>query len=286
MKQLSGNRRRQPFYRKRRFWGVVLFVVLAALAGGGYFLGQQDQQKPGEPTEQQLTVDTEPNEATIYIDGEEQGKKSDSTFEVKTGKHKVKVQLAGYDEHEAELEVFPTHAAAFFHRFTKAGQVETPSAQAAESFKTYTNQQYGYSIRIPADYVVDAESPNAVAFKDPKQPGGQEQGFLLRLVPRAHATGEEMAVLTVLVLPNPQNLPPEAWYKAREEYAMEDQSQIKQKTLTVNGQAAYQYETPYGFTPTLTTVLTGKGNAYLLQQIRGSTYRNIYEQLIATFKLT
>ena len=92
-------------------------------------------------------------------------------------------------------------------------------------------------------------------------------------------------MLSILVLPNPNNLAPQAWYQGREEYAVEDQSQITQKAVTVNGQAGHQYETPYGFTPTLGTVVTGKGNAYLLTQIKSSPYRNLYEKLISTFKL-
>ncbi|MEJ7660491.1 MAG: hypothetical protein WKG07_13205 [Hymenobacter sp.] len=231
-----------------------------------------------------IEVKTDPAKASILLDGKEQKQKSDTKLKAPVGQHKVLLKLAGYDDQEIIVNVTTDRPALAEHTFTKGGvsvQAAPPAGQQA--LRTYTNAKAGYSVQYPFDWRVETDpggTPHfysAAVTKQFKESAG-EGDF------KNHE--EEQESLSVLVLPNPKNLGPQAWYEAREEFAAEDQSQIQKQPVSLgNGQPAYRYSTPYGFVPYTITVVTGKGNAYLVQQRQSSPDRQVYDGIAKSFKL-
>lgn len=278
-----------PFYRRRPFWAVALVVFILAATGAGLILSKKvplDQaqlQKTGK-----LEIKTEPEGAVIRLDDNERREKSNATLSAPVGKHKIKLQLADYDDQEIEVEVTENGTAPISHAFTKNGLSvrATPGTgadgQPQPELLTYTNPKYGYSLQYPANWRVETDpggTPhfyNAFIAKQFNEQAGQGD---------SHNHAEELESLAVLVSANPGNLGAKAWYEAREEFAAEDQSQIKKRELSLSGTTAYQYETPYGFVPYVNTVVTGKGQAFLLQQKQGSPDRQVYDGIAQSFKL-
>lgn len=266
-------KRRIPLYKRRKFWGAVLLATVVAAGIALFFFVQdtpvKDSKADGRGV---LSIDTEPDDATILIDGKERRERTDTELALTTGKHTVTLRLAGYDEAVIPIEIHDTNTkdrpVTIEHAFTKEGL--TPEEEPVSEFKTYTNGTYKYALRYPRRWNVVEHGSDNIVFTDPKAPGGQGE------------EGEERAPLTILALDNPNSLGPEAWYKAREEYPQEDQSQIKRRKITVNGLPAYQYETPYGFVPYLITVVTEGNKAFLFQQIRNSPDRKLYDQVLGT----
>lgn len=252
-------------------------------AGAAYYLVTQDFpiKSSNSPEQGKVEIYTSPEKATVLLDGKERKAKSPTKFSANVGKHTVTLKLTGYDEVSVPIDVKKETPAVIQQTFTKNGQITT--SQKPSEFKTYTNKKYKYSIKYPDNWEVEAKSPEVVNFFDRNRaqgPGGQGSTFGIS---QALARGEEETTLAILTQPNPGNLSPTEWYKARPEYAQEDQSQIKTKELTVNGRPAFQYETPYGFLPYLNTIITGNGSAFILQQVQNSPYRATYDQVIQTF---
>lgn len=276
--------RKRPLYKRPWFW---LLVVAALLIGGGlaYYLandrlpvvGSADQQDQGK-----VEIYTSPEKAKVLVDGQERRGSTPMKFSAPLGRHTVTLKLDGYDEATIAIEVTKERPAIIQQTFTKNGQITTD--QKPEDFKTYTNERYKYRIKYPDDWEVEAAAPEVVNFMDRNRAEGPEQGMLPG-VSRALAHGEDQTPLTILTQPNPGNLLPSEWYRSRPEFAQEDQSQITTREITVNGRPAFQYETPYGFVPYLNTVVTGNGQAFILQQIKSSPYRTTYDQVIQTFTL-
>ncbi len=263
-------------------------LVLLALAaiGTAVALSSKDYGvKPaGNAQTGEVEVKTEPSGASILLDGKEQKQKSETKLKAPIGQHKVLLKLAGYDDQEIIVNVTADRPALAEHAFTKGGvsvQAKPPAGEAA--LRTYTNAKSGYSLQYPFDWRVETDpggTPhfyNAFIAKQFKEDSGESA---------SHNHAEEQESLAVLVLPNPRNLSPQAWYEAREEFAAEDQSQIQKQAVSLgNGQPAYRYSTPYGFVPYTITVITGKGNAYLVQQRRESPDRQAYDAIVQSFKL-
>lgn len=264
-------------YRRRRFWGAVALGTILAVGTALYLLTNvASLQDVAGVKSGKIHVVTVPDDASILIDGKEESKRSDTTVRAPVGRHTVKLQLAGYDDQEVILDLAEDQTYELEHVFTRNGftVVATPKAGAATT-TTYTNEKYGYSLTYPANWSVDTD-PSGIAHFYNAQATKK----------RADDPGGEIEeALAVLAQPNPQNQTAEQFYKGREEYAMEDQSQISQRVVQAGGQAAYQYDTPYGFVPYTVTILTGKGQAFLLQQKQGSPDRQIYDQIVASFKL-
>ncbi|MDP9212319.1 MAG: PEGA domain-containing protein [bacterium] len=253
-------------------------ATVVAAGAALFFLAQQSPVKQAEDAKTgTIEIYTDPDDATILIDGKERSERSDATIEVGIGTHEVTLQLAGYDEAEIPIEVFEDQPAVIEHTFVRDG--ETVTEESADDFKTYRNAKYGYRIRYPSRWEPDEQSPEVVTFLETggPRPDEHEGGD--------HDEGEHTAPLTILVQDNPKNLGPEAWYKDQEAYPHEDQSAIKQRGVTVNDRPGYQYETPYGFVPYLITIVTGKNQAFLFQQVQDSPNRKLYDQVIQTFTL-
>lgn len=265
-------KKRRPLYKRPWFW---VAVVAAALVVGGaayYLVNQESPIKVAEDQGQgRVEIYTSPEQAKISVDGKERRGSTPEKFSLPLGKHSVTLKLDGYDDATVAIEVTSDRPAIIQQTFTKNGQIT--ASQKTSEFKTYTNQKYKYRIKYPDDWEVKTESPEVVNFFDKNRAEGSD------------GHGEEQTALAILSQPNPGNLKPAEWYKARPEYAQEDQSQIKTKDLTVNGRPAFQYETPYGFLPYLNTVVTGNGSAFTLQQIQNSPYRSDYDRVIQTFML-
>ncbi len=229
-----------------------------------------------------LEIYTSPNGATITVDGKQRREKSPAKFSLPAGKHTVVLKLDGYDTATIPIEVTAGNPSVIQQTFTKDGKITV--SQKPSEWGTYTNEQYRYRLRYPDDWEVDADSPNVVNFSNKNRAQGPE-AFRVPGVATALAHGEEQTALTVLTQPNPGNLSPSDWYKARPEYSQEDQSQIKTTELTIGGRPAFQYETPYGFVPYVNTIVTGNGQAFIMQQIKDSPERGTYDQVIQTFTL-
>lgn len=262
--------------RKALLLGLVGGIVVAGTAA---FLvldtPGQDARKNG-----QIEVKTTPTGSTIFLDGRLLREKSNATFSAPSGEHIVKLQLAGYDEQEIKVTVPENGTLPVEHTFTKGGQtvVEQPGGGSGTTFAdeqlaTYTNSKYNYTIKHPKGWLVETDPSGVPHFYN-------EQGARKR----ADSPGAEVEeALTILVQPNPGAKAPRAWYQSREEFAAEDQSQIKQLEVTVNGRPAFQWDTPYGFVPYLNTVVIRGEEAFILQQRANSPDRSIYDQLIQSF---
>ncbi|MEX2043546.1 MAG: PEGA domain-containing protein [Patescibacteria group bacterium] len=276
-------KRRIPLYKRRKFWGVALLATVLAAGVALFFFVQETPVKDSKADGRGvLSIDTEPDDATILIDGKERRERTDAEFSLPTGKHDVTLRLAGYDEAVIPVEIEDDHTSdrpmRILQTFTRQGQ--TADDEPVDEYETYRNKKYGYSLRYPSRWEFTEQSGgDVVVFLDTAQAGAEEghaegEGD--------HDEGEHTSPLTVLAQANPRSLGPEAWYKAREEYPHEDQSQIERRRTTVNGLPAYQYETPYGFTPYLITVVTEGDNAFLFQQVRNSPDRKLYDQVLGT----
>lgn len=262
-----------------------LIVIALFVAAGFYFLDSTNPKGAQDETRQSgIEVKTTPEKATIFLNGKEQKDKSNTTIKADVGKHTVKLVLEGYDTQEVMVEVRENEPAPLEHVFTKGGVtvLNEPGAKgtpqttyAVDQLETYTNDKYRYTIKYPKGWLADTD-PSGV-------PHFYNQHNAEKAKNDAQAELEESMV--ILALPNPQKLDPTAWYKARQEYTAEDQSQIKQQARTINGQPAYQYDTPYGFVPTVTTVFTRGDLAFLLQIKSGVPDRKIYDQMVDTFTM-
>lgn len=280
MQKSSNSLFRRPAFKIGLLVAIAVTAVVAAgLASKDYAVKPAQNVAQGE-----VEVKTEPQGAEILLDGKQQKNKSNTKLKTPTGQHKVLLKLAGYDDQEIIVEVSAERPALAEHTFTKGGvSVQASAPPGQSSLRTYTNQKNGYSLQYPFDWRVENDpggTPhfyNASVAKQFKDDPGEGE---------SHNHAEEQESLGILVLPNPRNLGPQAWFEAREEFAAEDQSQIQKETITLaNGQPAYRYTTPYGFTPYTITIVTGKGNAYLLQQRQGSPDRNVYDAIVQSFKL-
>lgn len=271
-----------PIYRRRPFWiGVTLLAVLVVIACG-VLVTKKYPVRDSHATANRGKIDvrTQPPGATLTLDGKALSKKSDTMLDTTLGDHTLKLHLDSYDDQEIKVIVRANEPATVEHVFTRKGFTVLPSTKPGEtpglpaaSLKTYTNDKFGYQLKYPNDWRVDTDKSGVAHFYD---------GFSsAKLASKPGAEVEES--LSILVLANPKGLDPVGWYKGREEYPQEDQAQIKQRSLTLAGQAAYQYETPYGFVPTVTTVFTKGTNAVVIQQKQGSPERQIYDQLLQTF---
>jgi hypothetical protein len=277
-------KRRIPLYKRRKFWGAVLLATVLAVGAALYFFVQEtpvkDYKTDGRGV---LSIDTEPDDATILIDGKEHKERTDAEFSLTTGKHVVTLRLAGYDEAVIPIVIDDEHTEdrpmRILQTFTKQGQ--TADDEPVDKYETYRNKKYGYSLRYPSRWEFTEQSGgDVVVFQDTGQAGAEEDHD--QAEGEGHDEGEHTAPLTILAQANGGRLGPEAWYKGREEYPHEDQSQIKQRRVTINGLPAYQYETPYGFTPYLITVFTDDDDAFLFQQTRNSPDRKLYDQVLDT----
>jgi hypothetical protein len=276
-------------YKQKKFWFAVIVIALVAVGLAAYFLtkqagvslnpvASQNQQKGNN----KLEIYTSPKGATITLDGKQQKEKSPAKISVNPGKHTVVLKLDGYDTATIPITVFSNQPNVIQQTFTKQGKI-TVSQKPAE-WPTYSNEQFKYRIKHPDSWEVDSNQPQVVNFFNKNRAQGPE-AFRLPGVETALAHGEDQTSLTILSQPNPSNLSPADWYKARPEYSQEDQSQIKTKELTIGGRPAFQFETPYGFLPYVNTVVTGNGYAYIMQQVKGSPERETYDQVVQTFTL-
>lgn len=268
---------RRPLYKRPRFWGVVALATILAVGLALYFLTKvyPDSKFAGEDTGK-IVIDTDPDKATIYLDGKELKPETDATITTTVGKHTVRLALAGYDDQEVLVDLAKDQKYELQHTFVKNGQTVLPSPQAGQAaMTTYTNQKFGYQLSYPSSWSVDTDNSGIAHFYNAAATKKRQQS--------PNAEIEE--AMAVLVQSNPDNKSPEAFYKSREEYGMEDQSQIPQRSLTINGQPAYQFDTPYGFVPYTITIMTGKGNAYLFQTHQGSPDRKLYDDILNSFKL-
>lgn len=268
---------RTPLYQRPRFWGVVAVATLIAV-GVAILLFTKvfpDGQVAGVNTGK-IEIDTTPDKATIFLDGKELKQESDATINATEGKHTVKLVLAGYDDQEIIVELTKDQTYELKHTFVQNGLTVLPSPKAGQAaFTTYTNQKYGYTLSYPSAWSVDTDNSGVAHFYNDTATKRRQQ-----------SPGAEIEeAMAVLVQPNPQNKSPEDFYKSREEYSFEDQSQIPQRSITINGQPAYQYDTPYGFVPYTMTIMTGKGNAFLFQIHQNSPDRKLYDQILNSFKL-
>jgi hypothetical protein len=264
---------------KRRIGYAAVLGVTAAIVGALII-----DQKPAS-AQRGITVETEPKGATIWLDGKEQKEKSDTTIKAEPGRHTVKLQLEGYDAQEVQVEIREDVEEAYplKHTFTVGGSTvlgpvkpgETPqTTYKAEQLETYRSEQHKYEIQIPKEWLVETD-PQGLPHVYNK--AAKEEA-------KNNPQGEREEAMFILVTENPKQLAPKEWYFAREEFAMEDQSQIKTRELTLNGLPAFQWETPYGWVPYVNTVVTRGDKAFLLQQKKDSPDRRIYEQLIQSFK--
>lgn len=280
----------KKIYKRKAFWITIVAVILVAAGVSAFFLSKeagisvgpfkQTQEEKGKGT---IEIYTSPKGASIAIDGKERREKSPAKIPVTPGRHTVTLKLDGYDTATIPIEVATSNPAVIQQTFTKQGKITVD--QKPSEWKTYTNEQFRYRIKYPDNaWEVEAESAQVVNFFNKNRAQGPE-AFRLPGVATALAHGEEETVLSILAQPNPGNLNPAEWYKARPEYSQEDQSQIKTRELTINGRPAFQYETPYGFVPYLNTVVTGNGQVFILQQIQNSPERGTYDQVIQTFTL-
>ena len=266
-----------PFCKRKAFRLAVIAALIVAAGVATFFLNRQagTTTNPASPPPGQgrIEIYTSPKGATITLDGKQRQEKTPATFSTPLGKHTVTLTLEGYDTATIKIDVIAANPAVIQQTFTKQGKITVD--QKPEDFQTYTNEQYRYRIRYPDDWKVDADSPQVVNFLDKR----------LAAAPGDDDHGEEQTSLAILAQPNPGNLSPAEWYKARPEYSQEDQSQIKTRELTIGGRPAFQYETPYGFVPYLNTIVTGNGQVFIMQQIQNSPERETYDQVIQTFTL-
>lgn len=279
MNQLSTKfRTPRPLYKRPRFW---LVAGIAAVLAGAVAASLLTKTFPvldatKEKTEK-IDIKTEPDKATIKLDGKELKQKSNTAVRTKVGPHTITLSLDGYDT-SPDIQVVLEAGKPYDleHIFTKQGQTVLPSPKAGQAFlTTYTNAKFGYSLQYPATWSVDTDPSGVAHFYNDVATRKRQQS----------PNGEVEETLTILIADNPDNLSPEAFYKSRPEYSQEDQSQISRRSLTVAGQPAYQYDTPYGFVPYTITLLTGKGHAFSFQIKQGSADRKIYDQVLETFKL-
>ena len=277
-----------PQRRSRRrlvLLGCLAALLLAGLvAAGALMYFQTHGESSGVKAEESaIKITTEPKGATISLDGQPDGT-SNKTVKTTAGKHTLKLQLKCYDDQEVQLDTQGGKTATIDHIFTIGGKsvvgevgddCKARSTYQAGELKIYKSDKFNFTIAYPKEWLVQTDDAGVPHFYNKSGANKAKQD----------PNGELEESLAVLVLDNPQQLGPEAWYKAREEYPQEDQSQIKQQVVTINGQPAYRYETPYGFVPYLNTVFTRGDKAYLVQQFAGSTDRTVYDQIVQTFKL-
>lgn len=275
--QLSHYKSRRPLYKRKGFWLAVAAATLLAAGVAAFFFTKPYAVKPAADTKTAKTgrveIYTSPKGAAIILDGQQRHEKSPAKFSAPLGKHTVTLTLKDYDTATIPIDVVTANPAIIQQTFTKQGKITT--TEPPSQFKTYTNATYHYRIRYPGSWKPQSGSPEVVNFVNQNQaapPGGA-------------APGEDQTTLSVLTQPNPGNLTPAEWYKARPEYSQEDQSQIKTRELTINGRPAFQFETPYGFVPYVNTAVTGNGQAFIMQQAQGSPERATYDQVIQTFSL-
>lgn len=274
---------KQIVKRRRALWAGIITGIVVIGVGSFLFYDKFPGKQAGTASakEGKLEIESQPAGATIFVDGKKISEKTNATIEVAAGERTLKLELQDYDTQEIKVTAQEGRTVPVEHIFTVGGQTVTqtgpggPKADAIpdEQLATYTNNQYGYSIKHPKSWLVETDPSGVGHFYN-------ENAAKVR----ANSPGAEVEEsLTILGLPNPRRLPPKQWYEAREEYPLEDQSQIKKRDLTVNGQPAFEFETPYGFVPYLNTVLTRGEIAVLIQQRQGSPDRKIYDQLLQTF---
>lgn len=275
--------RHTPLYKRGKFWGLVSLAAVVVFIAAGTILSKQFPVADFQAGPKgDIAVTTEPQGATIYVDGKEYKDKSNTKITRATGKHAIKLRLNGYDDQEVTADVKEGQTFNITHQFTKQGVApKTVPAPGQSATRTYTSKKFGYSVTYPGDWRVETDGSGVAHFfsaffaKDRGGPGESD----------SNPGSSEYESLSILVMDNSKNLSPEAWYKARDEYAMEDQSQITQKAVNINGRPGYQWETPYGFVPFLNTVFTGSGKAFVFQQKQGSPDRPTYDEIVASFTL-
>lgn len=274
---------RTRFSRRQAIVGALLAVLLTGTAV--FAAAQNEKPASSEEGVKQSSIDikTIPPGATITLDGKEVKEKSDTNLKTSVGKHTLQLKLAGYDDQNVEVTVLEEGPATVEHVFVKDGVtvVGTPNAPGkaatvfpADQLQTYTSEKFRYSIQQPKNWLVKTDPSGVPHFYNEQ---AAEQA-------RKDPGAELEESLVILAVENPKSLSAKAFYEQREEFAMEDQSQITKKEVTVAGQTAYRYESPYGFVPTITTIVTRGDKAFLLQIFQRSPDRKIYDQLVSTFR--
>ncbi len=280
MAKAKSKNRVTPVYRKSAFWAAVVvllaaaFILVGALFSHKFSLSGDVFAKRGS-----VKIVSVPSGATISFDGKKLDEKTDTTITKSVGKHTIKLELSDYDSQEIVVDIVADQTANLAHVFTKNGSNPLPKQTAGQSStKEYTNGTNGYSLTYPFDWSFE-ESPSGVVHF-------YNAGITKQLESKGIQTDKEAyESLAIIIQPNPSRLDAEGWYKAREEYTAEDQSQIKQKAITVGGRTAYQYETPYGFTAYVITVFVNGDKAILLQQKLDSPDRSAYDQIVSSFRI-
>jgi hypothetical protein len=261
------------------------FVALC-VAAGLFLIFHTKPHSPSIKGDQGLVkIETTPPGANVFLDGRLLRDRTNATVVAASGQHTVKLELQNYDPQEIQVLVRKGVTIPVQHTFTVHGLAVVgpvnPNGQAAITYRddqlqTYKNEKFHYTMKYPKDWLAQTDPSGVLHLYD--KPSAKAL---------AQNPGAEVdEALAILVLDNPKQLLPKAWFQAREEYPQEDQAQIKQQDTTVAGQPAYYYETPYGFFPSINTILTHGDKAYLLQQKQGSPDRAIYQQLIQTLSFT
>ncbi len=281
----SPNRARRRRKRFRLALGILLAIALVA-AGVGVYAARHTKapQDATKTATSSIKITTVPTGATIFLDGKQDQHKSNTTLKTPAGLHTVKLQLHCYDDQEIKVDTQAGKTTTIDHTFVIGGKsvvgkvgsdCQAQTTYTAGELTIYKSDKYNFTIAYPKEWAVQTDVNGIPHFFN--KSGAAKA--------KTDPNGELQESLAVLVLDNPQKLDPEAWYKTQPEHAQEDQSQIKQEAVTINGKPAYRYETPYGFVPYLNTVFTRGDKTYIVQQFAQSPDRTVYDQIVQTFHL-
>src|SRR4051794_2003593 len=102
-----------------RLTEVLLGVVL--ITGAFLIFHSPTAKKAAEESKGSIEVSTTPEKASIYLDGQLQPEKSNTTLSTSVGAHTIKLHLDGYDDQEVHVDVRSDVAAPVEHVFTVHG---------------------------------------------------------------------------------------------------------------------------------------------------------------------
>ena len=117
-------------------WIAVGVVVLGLAGGGAWFamtqLGQDDTgpvtEGPAPILRGTLIVNSTPEGARLFVDGEERGVTPATVPELTTGSHPIRLELAGYQPHEGSVEVRASRTTSVTQPLETVALAEGPTA--------------------------------------------------------------------------------------------------------------------------------------------------------------
>ncbi len=268
--------------KKYRFfiWAIVIVLVVGAgLWTYVYVTGVDLESAPfiSGPISQKGTIDvsSEPQGAKIYLDDQDTGKQTNDTLKVKKGTHTIKLTKEGYADYIEEVEVKRGKTVEVSATLEKGEGVATPADETAD-WKTYTNEEYGYSIKYLNNYtyrrgtISEDDKLNTLSiihFYDEKYEYSEtEYGY---------------PTFYVAVYNNPNNLEVSQWWTSL--FEREKNSLTSQEFITVAGEKAWKVFDQLGMVEHHDIYIPHKGRIYTISEFMDE---NNFEKAYLTFRFT